>query len=109
MEAVLGDLEDPAPASGAELVRHTLRHPIYVHSKLMIVDDDYIVIGSANINQRSMAERETQRSVWAPFSLTTPSLMVCHGGTYTHSAWPCGQPIWGVTVQCLRTPAVRSV
>ena len=34
--------------------RHTLRHPIYVHSKLMIVDDDYIVVGSANINQRSM-------------------------------------------------------
>jgi phospholipase D1/2 len=27
---------------------------VYVHSKLMIVDDEYIVVGSANINQRSL-------------------------------------------------------
>ena len=27
---------------------------IYIHSKLMIVDDRSIVIGSANINDRSM-------------------------------------------------------
>lgn len=27
---------------------------IYVHSKLMIVDDNYAIIGSANINDRSM-------------------------------------------------------
>lgn len=27
---------------------------IYVHSKLMIVDDQYVICGSANINDRSM-------------------------------------------------------
>jgi phospholipase D1/2 len=27
---------------------------IYIHSKLMIVDDKYTLIGSANINDRSM-------------------------------------------------------
>jgi phospholipase D1/2 len=27
---------------------------IYVHSKLMIVDDKYVIIGSANINDRSL-------------------------------------------------------
>lgn len=27
---------------------------IYIHSKLMIVDDEYAIIGSANINDRSM-------------------------------------------------------
>jgi phospholipase D1/2 len=27
---------------------------IYVHSKLMIVDDKYVILGSANINDRSM-------------------------------------------------------
>lgn len=27
---------------------------IYIHSKLMIVDDKYVIIGSANINDRSM-------------------------------------------------------
>lgn len=28
---------------------------IYVHAKGMVVDDEYVIIGSANINQRSMA------------------------------------------------------
>lgn len=27
---------------------------IYIHSKLMIVDDKYVIMGSANINDRSM-------------------------------------------------------
>ena len=39
----------------AKIFRQSLRFPIYVHSKMMIVDDTYIIIGSANINQRSMA------------------------------------------------------
>lgn len=35
----------------AKLMRRTRRGPIYVHSKMMIVDDVYIILGSANINQ----------------------------------------------------------
>lgn len=31
------------------------RFMIYVHAKGMIVDDEYVIIGSANINQRSLA------------------------------------------------------
>lgn len=31
------------------------RFMIYVHAKGMVVDDEYIIIGSANLNQRSMA------------------------------------------------------
>lgn len=31
------------------------RFMIYVHAKGMIVDDEYVLMGSANINQRSMA------------------------------------------------------
>lgn len=27
---------------------------IYIHAKLLIVDDSYVVLGSANINDRSM-------------------------------------------------------
>ncbi|RYE15593.1 MAG: hypothetical protein EOP45_18330, partial [Sphingobacteriaceae bacterium] len=27
---------------------------IYIHSKIMIADDDIVIIGSANINDRSM-------------------------------------------------------
>ena len=45
----------PASESFAKIFRESLRFPIYVHSKMMIVDDVYIIIGSANINERSMA------------------------------------------------------
>ncbi|KAK7255567.1 hypothetical protein RIF29_28980 [Crotalaria pallida] len=40
------------------------RFMVYVHSKLMIVDDLYILIGSANVNQRSMdGERDTEIAI----------------------------------------------
>ncbi|PON96130.1 Phospholipase D [Trema orientale] len=40
------------------------RFMVYVHSKLMIVDDAYIIIGSANINQRSMdGQRDTEIAI----------------------------------------------
>ncbi|XP_074303958.1 phospholipase D alpha 1-like isoform X2 [Silene latifolia] len=44
------------PDAGSNYFRAQLhrRFMIYVHSKMMIVDDEYIIIGSANINQRSM-------------------------------------------------------
>jgi phospholipase D1/2 len=51
------------------IFRQTLRFPIYVHSKMMIVDDAYIIVGSANINQRSMAgTRDTEMAIgsWQP-------------------------------------------
>ena len=44
--------------------RKSRRCPIYVHSKMMIVDDVYIIVGSANINMRSMAgTRDTEIAV----------------------------------------------
>lgn len=37
---------------------------IYIHSKLMIVDDKYAIIGSANINDRSMlGDRDSEVAV----------------------------------------------
>lgn len=42
------------------------RFMIYVHSKGMIVDDEYVIIGSANINQRSMeGTRDTEIAMGA--------------------------------------------
>ncbi|KAL8172128.1 hypothetical protein V2J09_023932 [Rumex salicifolius] len=42
------------------------RFMIYVHAKGMIVDDEYVIIGSANINQRSMAgSRDTEIAMGA--------------------------------------------
>ena len=63
-EVPLEDLAEPEPGSGPELLRQSLRHPIYVHSKMSIFDDEYILVGSANINQRSLGgNRDTEIAV----------------------------------------------
>lgn len=37
---------------------------IYVHSKLMIIDDEVVVCGSANINDRSlMGDRDSEIAI----------------------------------------------
>ena len=42
------------------------RFAIYIHSKMMIIDDDYIILGSANINERSLAgNRDTEIAIGA--------------------------------------------
>lgn len=40
-------------------------HPIYVHSKLLLVDDVFYTLGSANINVRSM-EADTELNIASP-------------------------------------------
>ena len=42
---------EPPSDPMAKVMRDTLRGPIYVHSKMLIIDDAYIIVGSANINQ----------------------------------------------------------
>lgn len=63
--SVLPDyLEEPQPGTKAAQLRTTRRFMIYVHSKLMIVDDSVAILGSANINQRSLAgSRDTEVAV----------------------------------------------
>jgi len=64
----LDQLQEPDEPM-AKIFRKSLRFPIYVHSKMMIVDDAYIIVGSANINQRSLAgTRDTEMAVgcWQP-------------------------------------------
>jgi phospholipase D1/2 len=42
-------------------VTGNLRYYIYVHSKMMMADDRYIILGSANVNERSMhGERDSE-------------------------------------------------
>ncbi|KAJ6330016.1 hypothetical protein OIU76_008778 [Salix suchowensis] len=67
--------------SRAQLAR---RFMIYVHAKMMIVDDEYIIIGSANINQRSMdGSRDSEISMggYQPYHLATsqPARGQIHG------------------------------
>jgi len=57
-------VETPAPGSKAGVLRDSKRFMIYVHSKLMIVDDSLAIVGSANINQRSLGgSRDTEMAV----------------------------------------------
>ncbi|KAG0484686.1 hypothetical protein HPP92_008765 [Vanilla planifolia] len=46
--------EHPEPDTDYHNAQLARRFMIYVHTKMMIVDDEYIIVGSANINQRSM-------------------------------------------------------
>ena len=63
-EVPVDDLAEPEPGSAAETLRQSLRHPVYVHCKMSIFDDEYILIGSANVNQRSLGgNRDTEIAV----------------------------------------------
>ncbi|PVH65523.1 hypothetical protein PAHAL_1G015100 [Panicum hallii] len=56
----------PDATSHAAMARRHRRFMVYVHSKGMIVDDEYVIVGSANINQRSLAgSRDTELAVGA--------------------------------------------
>ncbi|KAG2380427.1 Phospholipase D beta 1 [Vigna angularis] len=56
----------PAANSPQAISRNNRRFMIYVHSKGMIVDDEYVILGSANINQRSMeGTRDTEIAMGA--------------------------------------------
>ncbi|GAB4861851.1 Phospholipase D beta 1 [Ancistrocladus abbreviatus] len=55
-----------APNSPQANCQKSQRFMIYVHSKGMIVDDEYVILGSANINQRSMeGTRDTEIAMGA--------------------------------------------
>ncbi|XP_002988389.2 phospholipase D delta [Selaginella moellendorffii] len=56
----------PAEKSTQWYAQKYKRFMIYIHSKGMIVDDEYVIIGSANINQRSMdGSRDTELAMGA--------------------------------------------
>ncbi|EEF34982.1 phospholipase D alpha 4 [Ricinus communis] len=66
-EASKGEFVPPySPHQGTQYwnAQKNRRFMVYVHSKLMIVDDAYILIGSANVNQRSMdGKRDTEIAI----------------------------------------------
>ncbi|XP_010266062.1 PREDICTED: phospholipase D delta-like [Nelumbo nucifera] len=50
----------------ASAAQRSRRFMIYVHAKGMIVDDEYVILGSANINERSLAgNRDTEIAMGA--------------------------------------------
>ncbi|CAL4103270.1 unnamed protein product, partial [Meganyctiphanes norvegica] len=65
-DEVPDDLEPADSGSVAEKARENMRLMIYVHSKMAIFDDEYIIVGSANINERSMSgRRDSEMAVGA--------------------------------------------
>ncbi|KAL9323182.1 hypothetical protein ACSQ67_011235 [Phaseolus vulgaris] len=64
--------ERPDPDTDYMRAQESRRFMIYVHAKMMIVDDEYIIIGSANINQRSMdggRDTEVAMGAYQPYHL----------------------------------------
>ncbi|KAL3630134.1 hypothetical protein CASFOL_023118 [Castilleja foliolosa] len=68
------------------------RFMIYVHAKGMIVDDEYVILGSANINQRSMAgtkDTELAMGAYQPNHTRQKKKQHPHGQVYGYrmSLW----------------------
>ncbi|XP_058074454.1 phospholipase D alpha 1 isoform X4 [Magnolia sinica] len=76
--------EEPEADSDYSRAQQARRFMIYVHAKMLIVDDEYIIIGSANINQRSMdgtRDSEIAMGAYQPYHLAArePARGQIHG------------------------------
>jgi phosphatidylserine/phosphatidylglycerophosphate/cardiolipin synthase-like enzyme len=70
LASTFGRLRDKDGYDRRLMVQLNNRYMVYVHSKLMIVDDKYLIVGSANLNERSLAgDRDTEICVqiWPKF------------------------------------------
>ncbi|XP_042312763.1 phospholipase D1 isoform X1 [Sceloporus undulatus] len=87
----------------AELEGKLVTELIYVHSKLMIVDDNTVIIGSANINDRSMlGKRDSEMAIIVQDTNTIPSVM--DGEDYQ-----AGRFAQSLRLQCFRVVLGNSV
>jgi len=69
-------------------VRGNDRYMVYVHSKFMIVDDRYFILGSANLNERSQnggRDSEIAGGVWPALGHDGPGLEKIRG--FRRSIW----------------------
>eukprot|EP00245_Coleochaete_scutata_P013408 TRINITY_DN543_c1_g4_i4.p1 TRINITY_DN543_c1_g4~~TRINITY_DN543_c1_g4_i4.p1 ORF type:complete len:819 (-),score=153.50 TRINITY_DN543_c1_g4_i4:387-2843(-) len=111
----------PPPESGQAKAQKNRRFMVYVHAKMMVVDDEYVIIGSANVNQRSMAgDRDTELAMgayqphhtWAKLGSAPRaqvhgfrmSLWAEHSGSIEHvfynpSSVECARTMWEIGQQ----------
>ena len=93
------DLSPPKVKTHEATLRATLRFMVYVHSKMMIVDDECIIVGSANINQRSMgANRDTEIAVGA---YQTQQTVEKAGGTPKGHVHAFRMALWAEHLSCV--------
>ncbi|XP_026659115.2 phospholipase D delta-like isoform X2 [Phoenix dactylifera] len=65
-EGAIQSTNQPLEKTAVVLSQKYQRFMIYVHAKGMIVDDEYVILGSANINQRSLdGSRDTEIAMGA--------------------------------------------
>ena len=88
------------------LLHQTRRHQIYVHSKMMIVDDEIVITGSANVNQRSLdgtRDSELMLASFQPLHIATEN-EIPHGDVHAFR-----MHCWGLTIghveDVFRTPS----
>ena len=89
-----------------KLLHETRRHQIYVHSKMMIVDDEIVITGSANINQRSLdgtRDSELMLASFQPLHIATEN-EIPHGDVHAFRMH-CWGSIIGNIENVFRTPS----
>ncbi|MFC7609045.1 phospholipase D-like domain-containing protein [Teichococcus aestuarii] len=74
--------------------------PIYVHAKIMIMDDRVLKIGSANLNNRSMGHDTECDRRWMP---PWPPIRRRRG----RPSWRCGTGCWRSISTMIRKPSWR--
>ncbi|XP_076915381.1 phospholipase D delta-like [Bidens hawaiensis] len=82
------------------------RFMIYVHAKGMIVDDEYVIVGSANINQRSMAgskDTEIAMGSYQPHHTWAAKKQHPHGQVYGYRMSLWAEHL-GVLEKCYKEP-----
>ena len=101
------DIEATMNDPGAKgVLNRTRRHPVYCHSKMTIVDDAIAIIGSANINQRSLAgnrDSELLLGAWQPAYLASKE-SVAQGDVHAFRMH-CFAHLTGVMEGCYRKPS----
>ncbi|KAG8383726.1 hypothetical protein BUALT_Bualt04G0043800 [Buddleja alternifolia] len=83
------------------------RFMIYVHAKGMIVDDEYVIIGSANINQRSMAgtkDTEIAMGAYQPHHIWAKKQQHPHGQVYGYRMSLWAEHLGMIDEECLKEP-----
>lgn len=107
-ETAKGDESSGSPRSGSPegVLAETRRHLIYVHSKMTIVDDAVALIGSTNINQRSLdgsRDSELLMGCWQSKHLASRKSL---GDGEVHGfRLQCWAHVTGVMEECFRKPS----